>query len=58
MGDSYREELKKHRSGSPRSGGDTSAADARSKAIKRESSRKTLRARAKEAAVQGRLLDA
>ena len=58
MGDSYREELKrtKKRSGfGPRDHGNREASEARSKAIKREQSLQTLRARAREKATQGRL---
>ena len=60
MGDSYRDEIKKtqkrHRTGFPtRSSRDSEASEARSKAIQREQSRKTFRARAKEKAIQTRM---
>ncbi len=60
MGDSYREEIKKNQGqfrgpGPARPDRDKKASDARSKAIQREQSRKTLRSRAKEKAIQGRL---
>ena len=62
MGDSYREELKKsqksgHRARTEtRTGRSPAATESRLQAIKREQSRKTFRARAKEKAVQARLM--
>jgi len=64
MGVSYREELKKSQKAAKRKGfqardhrGGTEAA-ARSQAIQREQSRKAVHLRAKEKAIQGRLIDA